>query len=112
VAYLGSEAFVAAGYFCFSGLTGFGDLATGTAGEGLGAVPMPILWRVGEFALGAAVYVLIIMQAIKTLATMIGKLSLLAVGRVKADISLRRKKCGVHPKSRKRHLRLEGHVAC
>jgi hypothetical protein len=67
-----SEAFVAAGYFCFSGLTGFGDLATGTAGEGLGAVPMPVLWRVGEFALGAAVYVLIIMQAIKTLATMIG----------------------------------------
>ncbi|MEO7277443.1 MAG: hypothetical protein ABIW33_05420 [Sphingomicrobium sp.] len=67
-----SEAFVAAGYLCFSGVTGFGDLATGTAGQGLGAVPMPIVWRVGEFLLGAAVYALVIIRAIKALATMIG----------------------------------------
>ena len=67
-----SEGFVAAGYFCFSGVTGSGDLATGTAGEGLGAVPDPILWRIGEFTLGATVYVLMVMRAIKALATMTG----------------------------------------
>lgn len=66
-----SEAFVAGGYFCFSGATGFGDLAPGTA-EGIGPVPMPALWRVGELLAGVVAYVFIIRAAIRTLATMIG----------------------------------------
>jgi hypothetical protein len=66
-----SEAFVAAGYFCFSGVTGFGDLAPG-AGDGIGPVPMPMLWRAGELVVGAVTYVLIVRGANRTLAGMIG----------------------------------------
>lgn len=66
-----SEAFVAAGYFCFSGATGFGDLAPG-AGDGIGPVPDPMLWRIAELVAGAVAYALIVRSAIRGLATMIG----------------------------------------
>ena len=66
-----SEAFVAAGYLCFSGAAGFGDLAPG-ASDGIGPVPMPILWRGGELALGVSMYWLIVRTATDTLASMIG----------------------------------------
>lgn len=66
-----SEAFVAAGYFCFSGATGFGDLGTGRGGS-LTMLPMPLVWRVAELAFGIAAYVVLVRVAIRTLATMIG----------------------------------------
>lgn len=44
---------VAAGYLCFSGVSGFGDLAPGAQG-GLGVLAHPALWRAGELAIGAA----------------------------------------------------------
>ena len=66
-----SEAFVAAGYFCFSGVSGVGDLGVAHGG-GLLGVPMPIAWRIGELAFGIATYVLLIRRASATLGAMIG----------------------------------------
>jgi hypothetical protein len=66
-----SEAFIAAGYLGFSGVTGFGDLAPGVA-DGIGPVPAPMLWRAGELVIGACGYFLIVRAAIRTLASMIG----------------------------------------
>lgn len=66
-----SEAFVAAGYFCFSGVSGVGDLGVARGG-GLAGVPMPILWRIGELAFGIAAYWLLIRQASAALGSMIG----------------------------------------
>lgn len=67
-----SEAFVAAGYLCFSGATGFGDLAPGSVNDGLGSVPLPMLWRGGELILGIALYVIIVKAGIRSLAAMLG----------------------------------------
>lgn len=66
-----SESFVAAGYLCFSGATGFGDLGP-SGSEGIGPLPMPMLWRAGEFLLGMVAYGLVVVGAIRTLATMVG----------------------------------------
>ncbi|MFA5962946.1 MAG: hypothetical protein WC804_02905 [Sphingomonas sp.] len=66
-----TKAFVAAGYFCFSGATGVGDLGPGADG-GIGPLPLPYLWRAGELALGIAVYVLLVRAAIRTLTEMLG----------------------------------------
>ena len=66
-----SKAMVAAGYLCFSGATGIGDLGPGAIG-GIGPLPMPGLWRLGELAVGAACYVWIIRKGIATLGDMIG----------------------------------------
>ncbi|MBX3563192.1 MAG: hypothetical protein KF730_01320 [Sphingomonas sp.] len=66
-----SESFVAAGYFCFSGATGFGDLGTGEGGS-LTGMPMPLAWRVGEFAFGVIAYILLVRAAIRTLTIMLG----------------------------------------
>ena len=66
-----SKAFVAAGYFCFSGATGFGDLGPGAHG-GIGPLPVPPAWRAGEFILGVAAYILLVRAAIATLTTMLG----------------------------------------
>lgn len=65
------QAFVAAGYFAFSGLIGVGDLAP-TSGGGLG--PMDYAWavRICEFVFGAAAYWLAIRIGIRTLGSMIG----------------------------------------
>lgn len=65
------KGFVAAGYLCFSGATGAGDLGPGIDG-GIGPLPYPIVWRVGEFMIGVAVYALLIMAAIRALTTMLG----------------------------------------
>lgn len=66
-----TKAFVAAGYFCFSGATGVGDLGPGIGG-GIGPLPLPYLWRAGELALGIAAYVLLVRAAIRTLTAMLG----------------------------------------
>lgn len=66
-----SEAFVAAGYFCFSGVTGFGDLGTGSGGA-LAALPVPTAIRIGECVIGVASYVLLVRAAIRSLHAMIG----------------------------------------
>jgi hypothetical protein len=66
-----SESFVAAGYLCFSGATGFGDLGPGGS-EGIGPLRMPMLWRTGEFLLGIAIYGLLVAWANRTLSAMIG----------------------------------------
>ena len=66
-----TTAFVAAGYFCFSGATGVGDLGPGTDG-GIGPLPMPVAWRVGELVFGIATYIVLVRAAIRTLGAMLG----------------------------------------
>jgi hypothetical protein len=66
-----SEAFVAAGYFCFSGVTGFGDLGTGSGGA-LSALPMPLAWRAAELGAGIVAYILLVRAAIRALTAMLG----------------------------------------
>ena len=66
-----SEAFVAAGYFCFSGATGFGDLGIGAGGE-LAALPMPLAWRGVELAGGILAYVALVRSAVHAMTTMLG----------------------------------------
>ncbi|CAN5921521.1 hypothetical protein BH11GEM2_BH11GEM2_15740 [soil metagenome] len=66
-----TKAFVAAGYFCFSGATGVGDLGPGADG-GIGPLPMPSLWRIAELAVGITAYVLLVRTAIRTLTAMLG----------------------------------------
>ncbi|MGI4792761.1 MAG: hypothetical protein ACRYG8_01490 [Janthinobacterium lividum] len=66
-----SEAFVATGYFCFSGVTGAGDLGTGAHGE-LAGLPMPLAWRLGEVAVGVVSYVLVVRAGIAGLSAMLG----------------------------------------
>jgi hypothetical protein len=66
-----SDAFVAAGYFCFSGLTGVGDFGTGAHGS-LAGLPLPLAWRVGETAIGVLAYVLVIRAGIVGLSAMLG----------------------------------------
>lgn len=66
-----TKAFVAAGYFCFSGATGVGDLGPG-AGGGIGPLPLPYLWRAAELGIGIFAYVLLVRAAIRTLTAMLG----------------------------------------
>lgn len=66
-----SKAMVAAGYLCFSGATGIGDLGPGIEG-GIGPLPMPMLWRLGELAVGIALYAWLVRKGIATLTQMIG----------------------------------------
>lgn len=66
-----TKAFVAAGYFCFSGATGVGDLGPGVGG-GLGPLPLPYLWRAAELTVGIAAYVLLVRAAIRALTAMLG----------------------------------------
>ena len=66
-----SEAFVAAGYFCFSGVTGAGDLGTGALGA-LPWLPMPLAWRPVELAIGAIAYALLVRAGIRALNEMLG----------------------------------------
>lgn len=67
-----SEAFVASGYFLFSGATGFGDLGIGKGGSLSG---LDLAWpvQVGEILFGVASYVLLVRAAIQALDAMIGK---------------------------------------
>ena len=65
------KGFVAAGYFLFSGFSGFGDLGT-TAGNGLEGLSHAWLWRVGFIAVGGFVYFRLVMAAISALNAMLG----------------------------------------
>ncbi|HWK34629.1 hypothetical protein [Sphingomonas sp.] len=65
------QAFVAAGYFCFSGVSGFGDLGTGTGGS-LATLPGAIPIRLGEIVFGIGAYILLVFAAIRALNTMLG----------------------------------------
>lgn len=66
-----SEAFVASGYFLFSGVSGFGDLGIGKGGalSGLGLTGSA---RILEIAVGLASYILLVRSANRTLSGMIG----------------------------------------
>lgn len=66
-----TKGFVAAGYFCFSGVSGFGDLGPGPDG-GIGPLPMPWVWRAAFLAIGALTYWRLIVAAIRTLTEMLG----------------------------------------
>ena len=66
-----SESFVAAGYFLFSGVTGFGDLGVGNGGS-LASAPFPIPFRVAEAIIGGGAYFLLVRAAIRSLNGMIG----------------------------------------
>lgn len=66
-----TKGFVAAGYFCFSGVSGVGDLGP-TVDGGLGPLAMPWLWRTGELVFGIAAYVLLVRGAIRALTEMLG----------------------------------------
>lgn len=64
---------VATGYLCFSGIAGYGDLAPGSnGGGGLGPVPYPVAFRLGETAIGILLYTAVIRTAIRALGSMIG----------------------------------------
>lgn len=66
-----AEAFVAAGYLCFSGITGAGDLGTAPAGS-LYWLPMPLAWRMGEIVVGIFSYSLVVRAGIRALSAMLG----------------------------------------
>lgn len=66
-----SEAFVAAGYFLFSGITGYGDLGVRSGGSLIGA-PYPLAFQVAETIIGGVSYFLLVRAAIRTLKAMIG----------------------------------------
>jgi hypothetical protein len=66
-----TKAFVAAGYLCFSGATGVGDLGPGVGG-GIGPLPLPYLWRAAELGVGIVAYVILVRAAISTLTAMLG----------------------------------------
>lgn len=68
-----SEGFVAAGYFVFSGATGFGDLGVGKGGSLAPlSIPFPMLFRLIELGVGAAAYFYLVRAAIRSLNEMIG----------------------------------------
>lgn len=66
-----SEAFVASGYFLFSGVSGVGDLGTSSDGA-LHGMPAPLVFRVVEVLVGAACYFALVRAAIRTLTAMLG----------------------------------------
>jgi hypothetical protein len=66
-----SEGFVAAGYFLFSGVSGFGDLGVGHGGSFEGA-PHGLLIRSAEVAVGGVAYFVLVKAAIRSLNLMIG----------------------------------------
>ena len=66
-----SEAFVASGYFLFSGVTGAGDLGTGPGGE-LASLPFSGVLRPTEIVVGAASYIVLVRAAIRALTAMVG----------------------------------------
>lgn len=66
-----SEAFVASGYFLFSGVTGFGDLGIGEGGS-LSALGLTWPVQVIEIFIGLVTYILLVRVAIRTLNLVIG----------------------------------------
>jgi len=65
------KGFVAAGYFLFSGFSGFGDLGTGPGG-GLEGLSHAWFWRIGFIAVGGFVYFRLVTAAIGALDAMLG----------------------------------------
>lgn len=65
------QAFVAAGYLCFSGATAAGDLGLGAHGA-IGPVPNALSWRLLELTVGVGTYVVIVRRAIEGLGDMLG----------------------------------------
>ena len=68
---LGVNLFTWAGYFLFSGATGIGDWGDGKE-QMLWLIPNAGLWRGGEFALGAAAYVMSMRLTGRVLGTIFG----------------------------------------
>ena len=66
-----SEAFVASGYFLFSGVSGVGDLGT-TPDGALHGAPAPLALRLAEVLIGGVCYLALIRAAIRTLSAMLG----------------------------------------
>ena len=62
---------VAAGYWMFSGVSGFGDWGPGPGG-GIGPLPDPWLWRIGLAVVGLVAYIGVVKLAICTLDAMLG----------------------------------------
>lgn len=62
---------VAAGYWLFSGVSGFGDWGPGASG-GIGPLPAPWLWRTGLAVVGLLAYIGVVKLAIRTLDVMLG----------------------------------------
>jgi hypothetical protein len=67
-----SEAFVASGYFLFSGVTGYGDLGIGNGGS---LSTFGLTWPVQlvEIVTGVASYILLVRAAIRALNVMLGE---------------------------------------
>ena len=65
------KGFVAAGYFLFSGASGFGDLGP-TPGNGLEGLSHPWLWRISFIAIGGFAYFRLVKAAISALDAMLG----------------------------------------
>jgi len=62
---------VAAGYLCFSAVSGVGDLGPGPDG-GIGPLPMPMLWRAAFLIIGGIAYWRLIAAGIGGLTRMLG----------------------------------------
>ncbi|MBA2077579.1 hypothetical protein [Rhodanobacter sp. PCA2] len=62
---------VAAGYWLFSGVSGFGDWGPGEGG-GIGPLPAPWLWRIVLTAVGLVAYIGVVKLAIRSLGAMLG----------------------------------------
>lgn len=62
---------VAAGYWLFSGVSGFGDWGPG-AGGGIGPLPDPWMWRIGLAVVGLLAYIAVVRLAMRTLDAMLG----------------------------------------
>jgi hypothetical protein len=67
-----TEAFVASGYFLFSGATGFGDLGVGKGGS-FTTLPYPLAIRIAEVVIGGSAYSLLVRRATRALDEMIGQ---------------------------------------
>lgn len=65
------KSMVAAGYWLFSGVSGFGDWGPGTGGA-IGPLPQPWLWRIGLAVVGGGAYFLVTRLAIRMLGQILG----------------------------------------
>ncbi len=74
-----TQAFVAAGYVAFSGVTGGGDL--GVVHGALADASPPLFWRVMQVAGGVTAYVMLVRAAIRGLDAMLGDAPATAISR-------------------------------
>jgi hypothetical protein len=66
------KGFVAAGYFLFSGISGYGDLGT-DVGNGMEGIANPLLWRIVFVVIGGFAYWRLYVAATRALDTMLGR---------------------------------------